>query len=135
MLDVSYTRCHSMRRKTVVFGLLALLFVSAVSWGVQPQYSPAKLIEVQRKTRQKVDMYLVNTPVTTEVPYFQITVRVDQTDYTAEYTPRHSEEQLPDSWVAGSDVMVRLEKHHLVLKRPDGSEFQWLLLKRSAVKN
>lgn len=80
-------------------------------------------------------MYLVNNPVATEVPYYEITVRVGQTDYRAEYTPRHPEEELPDAWVNGAEVSVRLEKHHLLLKRPDGSELQWILLKKSPVKD
>ena len=115
--------------------LLALLTAPSLVLAALPQYSQGKLVQVERKTREKVTMYLVNNPVSTEVPYYQITVRVDQTDYSAEYTPRHPEQQLPDAWVTGADVMVRIEKHHLFLKRPDGSELQWLLLKRSPVKN
>jgi hypothetical protein len=124
-----------MPKKSQYFVLLALLFVPALLFAVQPQYSQAKLIQVERKTREKVNMYLVNTPVSTEVPYYEITVRSDQTDYKAEYTPRHAEEQLPEPWVEGADVMIRIEKHHLILKRPDGSELQWILLKRSPAKN
>jgi len=68
------------------------------------------------------------------VPYFEITVRLGQTDYKAEYTPRHAEEELPGQWVEGADVMIRLEKHALFLKRPEGTEMKWLLTKRTAVK-
>jgi hypothetical protein len=124
-----------MPKKIQCLVLLALLLPSAVLAAVHPQYSQAKLIEVERKTREKVNMYLVNTPVSTEVPYYQITVRLNQTDYKAEYTPRHPEEELPEAWVEGANVMVRTEKHHLILQRPDGSELQWILLKRSPAKN
>ena len=115
--------------------LFSLLLLPAILSAVQPHYSQAKLVKVERKTREKVNMYLVNTPVSTEVPYYQITLRLDQNDYKAEYTPRHPEEELPEAWVDGADVMVRTAKHHLFLKRPDGSELQWILLKRSPTKN
>lgn len=124
-----------MPKKIQYLVLFAILLLPALLSAVQPHYSQAKLIGVERKTREKVNMYLVNTPVSTEVPYYQITVRLDQNDYKAEYTPRHPEEQLPETWVEGADVMVRVEKHHLFLKRPDGSELQWILLKRSPAKN
>jgi hypothetical protein len=91
-------------------------------------------MDVQRKTRDKVDMYLVNTPLTTAVPYFEITVRLNQTDYIAEYTPRQSGEELPGSWLAGADVQVRVEKRYLFLKRPDGSELRWIVIKRIPAK-
>ena len=104
-------------------------------WAATPQYVQGKLVGVERKTREKVNMYLVNNPMSTEVPYFQITVRVNQTDYKAEYTPRHSDEELPEAWVNGAEVSVRVDKHRLFLKRPDGSEFQWILLKKSPIKD
>lgn len=98
------------------------------------QYSTGKVLDVQQKTRDKVDMYLVNTPVTTAVPYFEVTVRLGDTDYVAEYTPRHAEEQLPVDWVSGADVGVRLEKHSLFLKRTDGSEIRWIIVRRKRTK-
>ena len=98
-----------MPKKIQYLVLFAILLLPALLSAVQPHYSQAKLIGVERKTREKVNMYLVNTPVSTEVPYYQITVRLDQNDYKAEYTPRHPEEQLPETWVEGADVMVRVE--------------------------
>ena len=112
-----------------LFLLLMLLSVTAAA-AVQPSYGPAKLVDIQRKTRQRTDLYIVNTPVGTEVPYFEITVQIDQTSYLAEYTPRHSDEQLPDTWIPGADVQARVEKHFLFLKRPDGSELKWIITKK-----
>ena len=114
--------------------MLILLTTTSLGWAVQKQYSPAKLLEVQRKTRQKVDMYLVNTPVMSEVLYYEILVRTDQSEYRAEYTPRHAEEELPESWVAGAELQIRLEKHYLILKRQDGGETRWILLKTTHIK-
>jgi len=123
-----------MKRDFAQLLLIGLLFTTAVRAAQKAHYSQGKLMQVEHKTREKVTMYHVNNPLATEVPYYQITVRIDQTDYRAEYTPRHPEEELPDGWVNGADVMVRVDKHQLFLKRPDGSELEWLLLKRSPVK-
>lgn len=79
-------------------------------------------------------MYLVNTPVTTAVPYFEITVRLNDTDYVTEYTPRHADEELPEDWKPEADVNVRMQKHYLFLKRPGGSEVQCIVVKRKPVK-
>jgi len=118
--------------------LLSLLVIGLLlaprGVAVDKAYSPGKLIDVQQKSRDKVDMYLVNTPVTTAVPYFELTVELGNTDYVTEYTPRHSQEELPQSWKTGAEVEVRVEKRHLFLKRPDGSEMQWIITKRIPVK-
>lgn len=74
-------------------------------------------------------MYLVNTPVGHEVPYYEITVRMNHFDYTAEYTPHHDAE-LPSEWVVGAVFSARLEKHVLFLKRSDGSELRSIISKR-----
>jgi len=122
-----------MQLKTLLLLILSLLVVPR-GFGVEKPFSPGRVIDVQQKNRDKVDMYLVNTPVTTAVPYFEITVELGHTDYVAEFTPRHSQEQLPQDLKPGADVEVRLEKRHLFLKRPDGAEMQWIITKRIPVK-
>ena len=113
--------------------LVALVAVPGVLAAQKP-YAAGKLLDVQQKTRDKVDMYIVNTPVTTAVPYFEVTLELGGMNYIAEYTPRHTAEELPDAWRVGESVEGRVEKHHLFLKRPDGSEMQWLITKHSPVK-
>jgi hypothetical protein len=124
-----------MLRRTALLPLI--FFVSVVLipslHGAQKVYSTGKFDHVQQKTRDKVDMYLVNTPVTTAVPYFEVSVELEGMDYVAEYTPRHSGEELPDGWKAGENVEGRVEKHHLFLKRPDGTETQFIITKRNPV--
>jgi hypothetical protein len=120
--------------KSALF-LFCFAMLTQLGWSVQKQYSTAQLVDVQRKTRDKVDMYLVNTPVTTPVPYFEIMVRLGNTDYVAEFTPRHEDEELPSDWVPGATVNVRLEKHYLFLKRFDGTEIKWIVTKRTRVKD
>jgi hypothetical protein len=125
-----------MRRRTASLFLVLFGFLAPVGLlhGAQKSYSTGKFVDVQQKTREKVDMYLVNTPVTTAVLYFEVSVELDGIDYLAEYTPRHSGEELPEAWKAGENVQGRLEKHHLFLKRPDGSETQFIINKRSPVE-
>ena len=120
------------QRRSVFTVFAALLAVSAAH-AIEQRYSTGKIVEVQRKTREKVTMYLVNTPVGNEVPYFELILRLNQTDYTAEFTPRHDDEQLPAEWTAGADVSIRLEKHSLYLKRSDGTELRWAITKHQPV--
>lgn len=116
--------------------LLALTLIALVTaasgYAVQPTYGKGKILEVQQKTREKVDMYLVNTPLTTEVPYFEISLELGAMVYRAEYTPRHAEEELPEAWKAGETVACRVDKHHLYLQRSQGVEMQWAITKKSA---
>ena len=100
---------------------------------VQKGYFTATFVEVQQKTRDRVDTYLVNTPLITAVPYFEVTVELKGMRYVAEYTPRRSGEELPEAWKAGESVKVRVEKHHLYLQRPDGDETQFVIAKKTPV--
>ena len=113
--------------------VLLLIFVSVAAipclYGIKKEYSKGTFLTVERKTRDRVDMYLVNTPVTTAVPYFEVSVELGDTDYIAEYTPRHDSEELPEDWHAGQEIKARVEKRHLFLQRPDGSEMQWIITK------
>ena len=122
-----------MKQKILLLLAFSLLLVPC-GFGVEKPHSQGKLMAVEQKSRDRVDMYLVNTPVTTAVPYFELTVEVGNTDYVAEYTPRHADEELPPNWVAGADVDVRIENRHLFVKRPDGSDLQWSITKRIPVK-
>ena len=110
--------------------LVALL--TAAAFAAKPTYASGKIVEVERKSREKVDMYLVNTPMTTEVPYFEIAVELNGTVYRAEYTPRHSDEELPEAWKAGETISCRIDKHHLYLQRSAGVDMTWIITKKSA---
>ena len=120
-------------RKSSLSIIFGFLLTAPLLLGVQKHYTTGKFLDVQQKSRDKVDMYIVNTPVTTAVPYFEISVELGETDYLADYTPRHSAEELPEAWRPGESVEARVEKHHLFLKRSDGSEMQWIITKRTPV--
>ena len=127
-----YTEGLLMLRRTALLPLIFLLSLMApFLYAAQKPYSTGKILDVQQKTRDKVDLYLVNTPVTTAVPYFEISIEFGNTDYVAEYTPRHSAEQLPEAWRPGETVKGRVDKHHVYLQRPDGSELTFIITKRT----
>jgi hypothetical protein len=115
--------------------LVILVFLATVPYGfvAEKANSTGKFIDIQQKTHEKVDMYLVNTPVTTAVPYFQVAAEFGDMDYVAEYTPRHSGEELPEAWRVGESVQGRADKHHLYLQRPNGTEMQLVIIKRIPV--
>ncbi len=124
-----------MLRRTILLPLILMLSLAVpYSYGAQKPYSTGKFLDVQQKTRDKVDLYLVNTPVTTAVPYFEISVEFGNTDYVAEYTPRHSSEQLPEAWRPAESVQGRVDKHHVYLQRPDGSESTFIITKHTSVE-
>src|SRR5438270_9241475 len=101
-----------MLRRTLLLPLILMLSLAApYSYAAQKSYSTGKFLDVKQKTRDKVDLYLVNTPVTTAVPYFEISVEFGNTDYVAEYTPRHSSEQLPEAWRPVESAQGRVDKH------------------------
>ncbi len=120
-------------RKTSVTLVVALVALMSPAYGAKPTYAKGTIVEIQQKTRDKVDMYLVNTPVTTAVPYFQISLELGDMNYVAEYTPRHAGEELPEMWKTGEAVQARLEKHRLFLQRPDGTDMEWIVTKRTSV--
>jgi hypothetical protein len=114
-----------------IFGLW--LVIVPVVCATQKPYVQGKFVAIQQKSRDRVDMYLVNTPITTAVPYFEITVEFGDIDYLAEYTPRHSGEELPEAWRPDEAVRGRVDKHHLYLLRPDGSEIEFIIEKKASV--
>ncbi len=129
-----YTDGLLMLRRTVLLPLTFMLSLMAPCLhAADKPYSTGKFLDIQQNTRDKVDMYLVNTPVTTAAPYFEISIEFGNTDYVAEHTPRHSAEQLPEAWRSGESVQGRLDKHHIYLRRPDGSELPFIITKRAAV--
>lgn len=95
-------------------------------------YDSGKVLTIEQKARTRVLYYLVNTPVTQDDPYYEVTVQVKNMVYVGEYTPRHSSDTLPDDWKADTLVPVRLEKRHLYLKRPSGDELDLVITKKRA---
>jgi hypothetical protein len=112
--------------------VILCLFVSH-SYAAQQPFGKGVLKDIQEKTREKIDMYLVNTPVTSLVPYFLVAVDLGDITYLAEYTPRRAGEELPEAWKVGETVACKVDKHHLYLQRPDGTEIQFSITKKTPI--
>jgi hypothetical protein len=49
-----------------------------------------------------------------------------------EFTPRHAADELPEGWTSGSKVELKVtDKHHVMVRQPDGIELQLLIVKRT----
>ena len=96
---------------------LVWLTIAVPAWAAAPKlYQHGEIVSVEQKARTQTLYYLVNTPVTKDEPYYQISVKVNHTIYVGEYTPRHSGDTLPDAWSPGAEVSVRVERRHFFVK-------------------
>ena len=111
--------------------LILLLMTGGVSSAVQGGLLAVTIVRAEQKTRDRVIYYVVNTPLYREDPYFEVEVTVDQATLVAEYEPRDSWEMLPLAWKPGAIVQGRVLGHSLFLKRPNGSELRFIIVKRT----
>ncbi|MGA7379412.1 MAG: hypothetical protein WBX03_01060 [Terriglobales bacterium] len=111
--------------------LATVLFLGAAA---KKQYADGTIVDVQEKTTTRVLYYQVDTPITQNDPYYEISVQIKNTVYFGRYTPMHSSDTLPEDWTVGSTVQARIDGHHLVLKRPGGTEMSFAFTKRPVVK-
>ncbi len=119
-------------RRFLGSSFLVFFLISLLSAARKPEeYQSGKIMTVEQKTNSEVLYYLVNTPVTRDSPYFEVSIQVKDFLYRAQYTPRHSADGLPEDWKSGAEVQVRLNKHDLFVKRPEGGEIQFAIEKRS----
>lgn len=109
--------------------LLPLLFA------VEHPYQAATVVDIQQKVNTRILYYQVNTPVTQDDPYYELSLRLGGTDWVGQYTPRHTSDTLPDDLVVDSSVQVRMEKRHMFLKRPNGGELDLVIVKHSPAKS
>jgi hypothetical protein len=112
--------------------LLAFLFLPLLLCAAESTYQSGKIVDLQRKTRSRILYYQVDTPVTQDDPYYEISVQLNKVVYTGDYAPRHAADTLPEDWKTGTDVSIRLEKHYMFLQRPEGRELQFTLVKHKA---
>jgi hypothetical protein len=101
---------------------------------LEKQYQTGTIVDIQHKTTTRILYYQVNTPITKDEPYFEVSVQVKDTIYIGDYTPRHSADTLPEEWnLPQAEVRLRLEKHYVFLTRPTGTELQFVIVKRIGV--
>jgi hypothetical protein len=113
----------------LLFAAVAIRDVNAA----EKLYQVGKIVDIQQKSTTHILYYQVDTPVTKDEPYFEVSVRVKDTVYVGDYTPRHDSETLPDEWnVPQTEVRVRLDRHYMFLTRPAGPELRFVITKRVA---
>ena len=112
--------------------LLGHLNLAAEKKMVPRHYETGKIVDIQQKVNTRILYYVVNTPVTKDEPYFEISVQLKDQVYVGKYTPRHADEQLPEDWTTGAPVQSRVDEHHLYLRRPSGLEMDLYIVKHKA---
>ena len=111
--------------------LLAVLVSFSNLYAAEKQYETGRIVNVEKKSRERILYYLVNTPVTREYPYYQLSVQLNNWQYETEYIPRHAADSLPEDWKPGTEVQIKLgDKRHMFVKPPEGLELQLIILKR-----
>jgi len=113
----------------------ALVFLLTLpSLAVEPQYQDAVLVRVEQKVNTRVLYYIVNTPITKDEPYYEVSLRLKDTLYIARYNPRHADDTLPEGWKAGSTVQARVDGRHLFIKSAGGVDWKFLITNHKASK-
>lgn len=120
-------------RRGFLLTLMWLLGPGVALFAVQSGFQTMSIVRASQKTRDRVLFYLVNTPIMQEEPYFEVEVRVADTILVGEYEPRDAWEMLPEPWKPGATVQGRVEKRSLFLKRPNGTEMRFVIVKRTRV--
>lgn len=117
------------------FFLVFLLAVASLPGlnAAEKLYQSGKIVDIQQKTKTRILYYQVDTPVTKEDPYFEVSVQVKDTIYVGDYSPRHAGDALPEEWnVPQTEVRLRLDRHYMYVMRPAGTELQFVITKRMA---
>ncbi len=110
--------------------LLVLLSFSSNLYAAEKQYEAGRIVTVEKKFHERVLYYLVNTPITQDDPYYEVTLRLGNLVLLSEFTPRHAADDLPDGWTDNAQVQIKVtDRHHLWVKRDGGVELQLLLVK------
>jgi hypothetical protein len=121
-----------MKRILASAALLAVLFCFSHLHAAEKQFETGRIVTVQKKFHERVLYYLVNTPVTQDDPYYEVSLQLGDTVLLTEYTPRYAADNLPDGWRNDPEVQMRItDKHHVTVKQADGMERQLLIVKRT----
>ena len=120
--------------KRPAFALILLFSAISAVFAVQQPYEDGNVIDIQQKVNTRILYYQVNTPITQDDPYYEVSVQVGPTIYVGQYTPRHTSDTLPEDMTVTAPVQVRIDKRHMFVKRPGGSELDLTITKRTEVK-
>jgi hypothetical protein len=118
-------------RRRVLVALSLLLSFGAGSLAVESGSLTLTIVRAEQKTRDRVLLYLNDTPIYQEDPYFEVQVRAGGWVVVGERDPEHRWETLPIDWKPGARVEGRIEKHSLHLRRPNGTYVRFIITSRS----
>jgi hypothetical protein len=118
-------------RRRVLLTLLLFLGSGAGSFAVESGSLKLTIVRAEQKTRDRVLLYLNDTPIYQEDPYFEVAVRAGGWVVVGERDPEHKWETLPIDWKPGAAVEGRMEKHRLYLRRPNGTYVWFIITSRS----
>ena len=76
----------SMKRSIVAVASLAFGLLLPLIWAVEGPFETGKIPDIEQKTRSRVLYYRVNTPITEDDPYYEVTVQVKDKVYVGQYT-------------------------------------------------
>ncbi len=111
---------------------LVVLVVCVTSYAVESGEQPMTIVRAKRTLRDRVVAWVNDTPIYQQDPYFEVTVRAGDQLLAAEYQPMSTWETLPVFWKPGVKVQGRVHGHSLFLKRPNGIDLRFVIVKRSA---
>jgi hypothetical protein len=115
--------------------LIALLFLllGASLNAVESGELPMTIVRAEQTLRDRVVAWVNDTPLYQQDPYFEVAVRAGDKILEGEYQPANAWEALPVFWKPGVEVQGRVHGHSLFLKRPNGVEIRFVILKRTAI--
>jgi hypothetical protein len=114
--------------------LLLFLGMAAIALAVEKPYQAGKIVDAEQKANTRVLYYLVNTPVTEDDPYYEVSVQIGDKVFRGIHTPRYKAEKLPEDWKPNADVQVRVDGHLFFLKRANGEDMEFAISKRMTAK-
>jgi hypothetical protein len=120
-----------MKRILTSAALLVVLLSFSRLYAAEKQYEAGRIVTVEKKFHTRVLYYLVNTPITQDDPYYELSLQLGNMVLLTEFTPRHAADDLPDGWKDNAEVQMKVtDKHHVWVKQDGGMELQLLIVKR-----
>jgi hypothetical protein len=110
-----------------LLALVLLMGSETASLAVESGSVALTIIRAEVKTHDRVVYWLVNTPIYHEDPYFEVAVRSSGTVMVGEREPESAREMLPEYWKPGTLVQGRVDRHHLFLRRLNGTEVRFII--------
>lgn len=121
--------------KRFILTSVCLLLATASLYAAKQLFQAASIVRIEQKTNTRVLYYVVNTPITKDEPYYEISVQLKDVVYLGRYIPRHANDTLPDEWTPGAAVEARVDGRYIYLKRPSGTDLQLAIIKQTAAKS